>query len=275
MADTVTITASADRIRKMYADNPSTRKFHGLVIGEKGSGKTSLALTCPGPVLVHSFDPGGTEVLSEAIDAGDVLVDTRFEKEDVNNPTAYMMWEKEFNQLGKEGFFNQIGTYVLDSTSTLCDAVIGQIMKKEQRLPAGMGAKTGEGQGMRIQDWGTLQRQFTNLSRSLGNLPCHTLILGHVGREQDGVSGKFINTLQLPGKSSDQFPVNLHEFYVLTAVASRTNGATERKLLTQYDGAYRATTRMGRKEKLDKYEEPDIRAILKKCGYPYEDKVKL
>ena len=270
---TLAITTTVDRIRTMYAENPRSRKMHALVVGEKGCGKTTLGRTCPKPVLIHSFDPGGTEVLEDLVESGDILVDNRFETDDLANPTAYANWEREYRQLATSGFFDSIGTYVIDSTTTLCSAMINQIMKKEGRLPSGMMAKTLEGQGMRIQDWGTLLRNFNNIARSLASLPCHTLILGHIGRDKDEATGRIINVLLLPGKNSDQFPINLSEFYVL--MATEKSGKVKRELLTQYDGSYRATTRMGGGGKLDKFEKPDISAILKKAGYPFEDQPKL
>lgn len=268
------IKVEAERLRSLYKENPAKRKLHALILGEKGAGKTYLALTCPKPVLIHSFDPGGTEVLSEAIDAGDIIADTRFEVDSPASPRAFLAWQAEFNHLGQGGVFNDIGTYIIDSTTTLSDCLLWQILAKEGRILPNMKTKLDpSAKGMRWVDWGTYLNVFIMLSRSLGALPCHTILLGHLGRDKDEVTQRYIRGLMLPGQSSEKVPINLHELYVLQVKPAGEELA--RTLLTQNDGEYRATTRMGRAGKFGKEEPPDIRALLKKAGYPYEDKPKI
>jgi hypothetical protein len=261
-----------ERIRDLYKSSPQTKKGHFLIIGEKGVGKTSLALTCPRPVLIHSFDPGGTEVLLD--ENGElpenILVDTRFERDTWQGPTAYKEWETEYRKLGRGGFFKSLGTYILDSTTTFGTSAVWQIMAKEGRTPPGMTGKVDqEKHGMRIQDWGTLLNAFLMLARSLSTLPCHTIMTGHIGQELDGVTGALVRTIVLPGQSKDQLPINTSEVYIMRV--NETPRGISRHLLTQHDGRYRATTRMGRHGIFEKEETPDIRELLKKAKYPHED----
>ena len=265
------IKVEAAKLREMYAASPKLNKFHGLIIGEKGAGKTSLISTFPAPILVHSFDPSGSIVLKDAIKTGRVIVDARYEQDDLYHPTAYLKWEDEFNRLGSGGFFDSLGTYVLDSTTTFANSVIWQIMKKEGRIPASMRAQTDDKkQGMRIQDWGTVLNLLIMLSRQLSNLPCHTVMLGHISKEKDEVTQEFVNLIALPGKAQTQVPVNLPELLVLRA--KEAAGKIERTLLTQDSGAYRAVSRMAAGGKLLPVEPSDLKAILKKVGYDFEDK---
>jgi hypothetical protein len=263
------------KVRDLYKQSPRKRKGNFLVLGEKGAGKTSLLRTCPKPVLVHSFDPGGTEVLNDLIDKGEILVDNRFEKDERGNPVAYNLWEGEFNRLGRIGFFSHIGTYAIDSLTTYATSALWQIMRKEGRTPPGMQGKSSFGEkggihGMRIQDWGTFLDHFINLTRSLTSLPCHTVLLGHVEKVQDEVTGNYLNTVMIQGRSKEHVPINMNELYIMQC--RETSKGLEHYLLTRNDGSYRATTRMGARDLFDKEEMPDIKKLLKKAGYPCEDK---
>ena len=75
-------------ISKMYSEDKAQEKLNALVLGTYGSGKTTLAATCPSPVLIHSFDPGGTKGLKAEIEAGKIFVDTRFEHDDTKTKSA-------------------------------------------------------------------------------------------------------------------------------------------------------------------------------------------
>ncbi len=270
------IKAEAEMIRKRYLEQPAITKMHAVIVGEKGTGKTSLALTCPTPVLVHSFDTSGTQVLIDGIRAGDILVDNRFEDDDLYNPRAYLLWEGEFNRLRREKFFDAVGTYIIDSTTTLGQSILWQIMRKEGRIPADMAGRNDEKtRGMRTQDWGTILNQFIMISREMAKLPCHTILLGHVGRDKDDMTGEFVSSILVPGQSKDQIPIHVPELLVLVNKQTSKEGVLERYLLTQQEGIYRASTKMGRKGLLSAHEPPDIRALIKKVGFDYEDKPRL
>jgi len=257
-------------IKKRMEESSTINFFHGCVIGEKGVGKTSLAKTCPAPVLIHSFDSGGTVTLRKEIKEGKIFVDTRFEEDDRVHPTAYSLWEKEYHELGNNGFFNSLGTYILDSTTTFCDALIRQIMHKEGRSPSNMSSKSGEGQGMRIQDWMTLYHQMTNVVISLSALPCHTLILGHLERDKDEALGNIIKKLMLPGQSGERLPVHFQEYYTL--INKESSSGSERVFITENFSEYRAATRIG-SGIFSREEKPDIRYLIKKAGLNADDKV--
>ena len=68
----------AMKARQMYADSAS-QFSNFLIYGDFGTGKTQILSTCPKPVFIDSFDPGGTKTaaLQPLIDKGDVIVDTR------------------------------------------------------------------------------------------------------------------------------------------------------------------------------------------------------
>lgn len=257
-------------IKKRSTEKAEKKKADFLLMGEKGVGKTRVAVeTCPKPVLVHSFDPGGTDVILNKIDGSKILVDTRFEDDDRKSPSAYREWELEFNRLRAAGAFEFFGTYVLDSLTNFGIASIWQIMHKEARTPPGLleGKLDPVKQGMRLQDWGLLLDHFITLGRKMCKLPCHTIMTGHIGRDKDQLTGAFVNFLTLPGQSRDQLPNNISEVYALTSDSSG-----KRKFITVNWGNYKAATRMGTDGKIPAEAEPNIRKLLKACGRDWEDK---
>jgi len=219
---------------------------------------------------VHSFDPGGTDVLLDHGELPEGFAIERFEDDLPNHPEAYTKWEARFNELGRAGMFKYIGTYCLDSTTTFSTSMIWQILKKEGRIQrSAMTSQTDDKQyGMRIQDWGCLLTNFIAVVRSINSLPCHTILMGHIDRDRDEVTQGFVKTILLPGQSKAQIPILMPEVYYLIGKATPT-GFT-RMLLTQYDGEFRGTTRMG-KNCFQREETPDIRALLKKAGFDWED----
>ena len=249
------------------ADRPSNRGYaRFLILGEKGAGKTSLLKTCPKPILVDSFDPGGTEVLNPEIKEGSVIADCRFETDDIFNPTAFALFEKERRRRAEKGIFDAVGTYVIDSLTSCQRALVWAVAKKEQRTPAPMDVKSGENNYLRIQDWGLINNYMIQLCSYLAKLPCHTILLGHLCRDKDA-NGNIAWIPVLSGQASNNVPYYTPESLVMRK--SVIAGKVVRTLLTQDDGLYKASTRMCG---LDPEEPPNIRALLKKAEYRTEDK---
>jgi len=250
-----------------YNSTERHKKMHALIVGDKGVGKTTLIKTSPKPALVFTFDPGGLSVLKKEIASGEVIpVD--LENDDPRNPTAFLEYQTQYNAIGKAGIFQEVASVFLDSITTMNDAIIHQILQKEHRMLASMSTKSDQAKnGMQRTDWGTLLTTWLWISRDLAMLPCHTILLGHLSRNQDDITGGMVRGLLLPGQAKDKVPVLLHEYYVL--LAGKNDG--KRTLLTQHRDTYQATTRMG--AGIFKAEEPpDIRALLIKAGLPAEDK---
>ena len=261
----------AEDARERWKLDVKNQRFHGLVISEKGGGKTTLAATMPAPVYIFSFDPNGLVSVRKQIEEGRVIPDTRYEVDSISEPRAYVEFEQNFNRMGQQKMFEKMGSVVIDTMTTLTRTAIWQIMKKEGRTPPGMTVKSDDAKhNMRIQDWGTALNLFIMLSRSLSTLPCHTLMLGHVGREKDEAMQTFVQTIALPGQASDQVPIHTPEVYLLKVTNSPKG--LERKLLTQNDGEFKLASRLGANGVLGKEEPPNLQELIKKAGLPWEDK---
>ena len=124
-----TLAETLERVRKLTAEDLSQGTFSALLVGPKGSGKTRLLGTARGPVLVHSFDPGGSKTLLPEIEAGHVIVDSRFEHPDPDGIGRWARWEEEFHFLRQNGTFEQIGTYCVDSLSLMTDSIIRAVIR--------------------------------------------------------------------------------------------------------------------------------------------------
>jgi hypothetical protein len=263
-------------IEKRYEETSKQEKANFLIYGRAGSGKSHLISTAPGPILIHSFDPGGTRTIRALLDAGlkkKIYIDTRFEHEmsrkgspskgrpgfASEGPYAYKLWETEFNTLSKNNVFDGLGTYVIDSGTGWLDAMLNEICQQEGRRYA----------ETQIQDYNKLQFFVADALSEVTNIPCNFIMTGHIDSYQDKGDGKTYFSLLASGKGKVKIPSKFDEFYYLSA--KEENGKIIRKLLTTINGKHEARTRIG-SGKFDMYEEPDVKKLLKKAGYSHEDK---
>lgn len=238
----------------------STQKANFLIISRPGVGKTHMLQTCPGPILIHSFDPGGSRTLKPLIDSGEIMVDI-FEGDDASKPTKYQAWEKEINSLIASGFFSHLGTYCLDSLTTWIQAMTNyQVAKKTKSSPGGRAGEPPE-----LQDYNYVQTYANNVLTKLISIPCNVVVTAHLDTFQDPTDGKVHTSILAAGKLKIKVPLLFDEVYVLLAKPA-PGGNVERYLLTGIDGKHEARTRIGASGILPQKADPDISAILQKCG---------
>ena len=248
-----------------YQDDPSQSKAHVLLLGDKGVGKTSILETAPKPVLVFSFDPGGTMVLKKEKDCGDVVV-INCEEDSAQNPRAYMKFETEFNRLGRAGFYDDIATAVIDPITTYNDSAIWQVRKKEGKLIPDMQTMSADKTSMAYRDWETMLSLHLMWARRFCALPCHTFWMGHILRDFDDLRKTHLIKLMLTGQAKDKVMTLIPDVWFL-----RTTSSGERYLLTDFEDGYPASTKIG-KGVFSKKEKPDIKMLLKKADLDWEDR---
>jgi hypothetical protein len=245
-----------EAIRAKYDSDQSQEHLHCLVMSQKGIGKTSLLETCRKPIVIDSFDPGGTKVLKvDGKMPEGFYPDTRFEIDDSKFPTAFVLWEVEFMKRVNSGFFNNIGTYSLDSLTWFLDALYSKIGKTRF-------ANDGI---LEIKGWALLVNVIRDYMKIINHLPCDVIVTGHVVKEKDDLAGLFVVTIALPPSCQIKIPTLFDEYYYLSV-----EGEGKRVLYTTPTDKHQAATRIGKGKLLPK-EEPNIKNILKKCGLPSED----
>lgn len=255
------VAVELSKLQDLYFQEETQNTINVLIYGQMGTGKTHLIGTCPGPVLVHSFDPGGTKTIKDLVGVNNLTVST-FEKDSRKNPIQFTRWQKEFDRLERLGMFQHIRTYVIDSFTSWSDYCLNQIMRNRN---------SGTNDTPQLPDYMKQQQAIQDAVVICNNLPCNFILTAHVFSDKDEVTGRAITSV-LAGKTQRvKLPTKFDEVYVATAKAD-SKGITF-KILTCNDGVYQARTRIGRGGIFKAYEEPNIRALLKKAGYPYEDKV--
>jgi len=266
------IREEATKIRHKYETDPRTKSYNAIVYGGLGSGKTASIRSCRTPILVHSFDPGGTKVLSgkadwsaynTSIESGDILVDTSFEVDDPSKPVAFESWDTEYHRLKKLDFFSHLGTYAIDSITTWAQCAMNAVLKKAGRA----------GGVPQQNDWYPQMNMLELAIREFISLPCDCILIGHDAATKDEVTGKIFKDLMITGKLVRRVPLLFDEIY--HAETKETSKGVEYQLLTRKNGTYQARSRLGKNGELELYEKPDIKNILRKVGYVYEDKPKI
>lgn len=246
-------------IQKRMEAAQKSKKINFLIYGRSGTGKTLAAATAPPPVLLHSFDPGGWKSVQEEIDAGKVIFDDRFEQEEVDGKLCYDAWEAEFNALAKDGAFEELGTYVIDSGTFFLQALLDKVVHEAQYKP---GSKRQKGDLIpELQDYNRQQTAALNILRNILNIPCNVIMTGHADIYVDESDGKVHGSLLATKGLQRKIPSLFDEMY-LTQVKATSKGK-EYQLLVNNDGKFEARTRIGRRA-FDPIEKPNISNLIKK-----------
>jgi hypothetical protein len=257
---TIDIKKEFEDIRKMYSEQAQQKSFNSLIYGDFGTGKTQLATTCRLPVHIDSFDPGGVKTVRDEIKAGKVLADVRFEVEDPMKPTAFRLWDSEYARRKRDGYFAQIGTYIIDSATTWASAAMDIILQKAGRL----------GGPPFQQDYLPAMSMIENAIKDITTLPCDVILTAHLDVDKDEATGRMFVGPLFVGKLKQRIPLLFDELYC--AQTKNTAAGVVYSLLTRSDGIFKARTRLGKGGLFETNEAPNIKALLKKAGYPTDDK---
>lgn len=258
-------------LRSIYDDSGKKDTTHILLISPSGVGKTQLLETAPAPILIDSFDPGGAQHLREQIEKGRVIYDPRYE---IGGFQSYELWEKNFNERRRAGLFENLGTYVIDSGTMWAPTILAKIA--EMRRVDGIGDPTKKWKEdiYELQDYNRFQNIYLRLVKQLTSLPCNFILTGHLDQAKDEALGRIFYSISTEGqKVKEKLQLLFSEVWYLELSEKNVAGkiVKERKIKTEYSTLYPARTRIGRGKFLSS-EEPHIANLLKKAGYPWEDK---
>lgn len=255
------IKAEVAKLQSMYAEDQSNHSFNCLLLGESGSGKTFLMRTARKPVHIDSFDPGGAKGLDEYIRKGEVIVDSRYGNEDPKKPFAFELWKKEMAKREQLGYFEMLGTYCLDSSTTWAESIMNEILKR-----AGLA-----GAAPRFtHDYNPQKIEIRNWLRELLALPCDFILTGHLESYKDEVTGGVSYRYATTGKGVQTIPLLFDEIWVMSPKSG--SKGVDYRILTQSTGTYVARSRLAKDGLLSQYEEANIKTLLKKAKMNYDDK---
>lgn len=261
--DFLEIKKKVEELQRMYRENPKSKNFTALLLGESGSGKSYLLRTARKPIHIDVFDPGGTVNLVDLIDKGEIVADLRWINEDPRKPSVFNDWKKVTEERFKSGYFNAFGTAVIDSSTTWTDSIMNHVLKIAGRAgQAPQWAHDYVPQKVEIQNW---------IKRFMSEpINCDFFLTGHLEGIKDEVTGRMSYRYMVTGKAQVTIPLLFDEIYVLDPKGGKDG--VEYRVLTKSTGTHLARSRMAKNGLLDQYEKPDIKHILRKCGWSTEDK---
>ncbi len=260
------IKAKLSEIDEAYKSSSASTTMNALLVGPIRSGKTVALATAPKPNAIDTFDTGGVKSIRPQIDEGGIHP-TPYEEDDPKNPFAFRDWLKEFNYRYKEGFFDYIASYCIDSFTYFFNAALfyekalaeAAGMKRHRSLPA-------------LDDYRLVNLQVVSIIQKIMSLPCNFFLTAHVAKEKDVVTGKYVSSIVASPKIQETLPAMFDEVYIMQ-VDPKQPVDKRYRFLTDNDGIYECGSRLATVEgRLDKHEPANLRHILKKVGLPYEDR---
>ena len=248
------------KLKALYEER-EVKGFNVLLMGDPKTGKTCFAATAPGPVLLDMFDPGEVPAFAtERMKQDQIFIDQSYQQDPAKLPKAFRLWERTFQERVNAKVFDSVGTYVIDSLTMMSQSLINEMLAHSKNREPG---------ALTMSEWGVFGRTIHDYMRLVCNLPCHTIVTCHFEYDKDDVTSKILAALAVPTKLGKNTGILFDEVYVMQPQEG-PKGPTY-KVLTRPMGYLRAGSRLGG-NKLETYEESDFKHILKKCGYPYEDK---
>ena len=204
------------------------RYFNCLLIGEPGSGKTTMAATAPKPVLFIDLDNKLHRMtnLTPLLKSGEIiqwaitdplamvslkrLAGTKFDegrdKFPVPQPKGYINFSDMVDKLTVDKCVvdgRKIATVVLDSYTSLNEHIKALIL-------AANGAMA-----MSMPLWGVLLRNFEIMHGALLTLPANVIFCAHQQVDKDELTGKISYRPLIDGGMKDKIGKDFEEVYYL------------------------------------------------------------
>jgi len=263
-----TVDDYVERIAREDDDNDSG-SFKALIIGDWGTGKTRLLTTARKPVWVDSFDPNGSVGLLQYKNKRQIIVDSYWEKHTKDN-ILFESWYDAFQERQRQKLFDRLGTYCLDSISTWAICCMDYIMNKAGRK--------GEAPKW-AHDYVPQRVYLENIMREILALPCDVIAIGHLAERFKKITtrtGEVVEEFdhykfKATGQAVTTIPIMFSEVYCMLDEAD-SQGKKNYKMITSRTNVYPAKSRLAGNGGISHEEEPNIKNILKKAGYPFGDK---
>lgn len=248
-------------IRERYGAKDLTTNLRLLIYGTSGSGKTYSLRTAKTPLWIDSFDPGGSTALNDMVQNGSAVVITEYENEDAKHPSAFKLWDDNFDKLESANVFEKVGTYVLDSATTWAQAVLNEVLKRSGRA----------GGVPQQNDWYPQMTIMEAAVKRILSLPCDVVFICHDDVLKDELTGRVMRAPLLTGKSRKRIPLLFSEIYF--ADVRRTPKGNNYVWQMRKDATNEARSRLAGipGSVIEDFEPQDFRALMQKFKRPYEN----
>ncbi len=270
-----------EKVKEAY--KKKSDKTSILLVGPNGSGKSRMTgWTMPGPGLVHSFDPDGSDtyrelIVSESNPEGKIIVDTQFERiigdttTSRTEKTSWTLYEDEMRRLLKAGTFDDLaeqgGWYGLDSLSSFLETSMDHVQHYDLGAKKGPGPKSNRGKVPTRNEYHAQQVPVLETLRDLCSLPCTVVVTAHITFIENDDGNPILAAVLGPKGIKEKAPMYFSEVYYLrNKTRSEELGGTKYSVLTRNDGMFRASTRIGREGLFKKEEPADFTYLLDKAG---------
>ena len=254
-----------DEIEAMYKEMMGAQTaFSALIMGIQGVGKSTFCCTGRLPILLDVFDPRGTlfvhanPELKQLYEEKKILI-RPFWNEDSQNPTEYQRWYEQWQDDCKNNFLSLFGTYVIDSGTTMIEAMTNYVRKRKSR-----------GDNLQVQDYLPLYNTVMDIVKITSSQGCDFLYTGHLLTVQDEVTGEVKAELDTYSRLRSKVPKLFSEKYVL--MKKKTPSGPQHVLLTHSTGRYEASSQLASSGKIPAEVEPNLKKLLELVGLPTEDK---
>lgn len=193
------------------------KRFSGLVWGDAGAGKSTLAATMPGRKLWFQFDPDGADSVAgvEDIDVADFSQSSAAITEQFKN---------ENNPLGIKGVLDQYDSFVFDSITNITDKTLTQGIAKntgatvERPSPGAYGTRNA-----------LAIRLIKNVMTVTGRANKHVMFIAHEGAPTtDEKTGAILHiSLALGGQLPSNIGIDFSEMWAIY----QTDASNERRIM--------------------------------------------
>ena len=202
-------------------DRQPADKFHALIYGDSGSGKTHLAGQFPTPLILD------TDFGLETLVGQDVDYEEWYVRAGEDN------WKTQWKELlDSVDVFAKKPTHetlVVDSLTTLVDVVSAFVINK-----AGRGAAAG----LQLQDYSAIYTELTKLIVELRRLPTNMVLTAHEDTFRDQLTMKLtVRPLVIGQAFGPRLPIFFNNIYnVVVDIPKSGTKVPTRELLVQSDG---------------------------------------
>lgn len=207
-----------------------------LVYGQSGAGKTSLAKTIPG-ALVISCEAGLLPLKGAGVDFVEVK-----NLDSLREAYEFLLSDKKYT------------TVILDSVSEIAEVVLSEA-KKEAKDPR--------------QAYGAMHDSMTDLIRAFRDLPEKNVVFIAKAEKTQDETGKLLWSPAMPGQKLGQNLPYFFDLVLALRVEKNPEGELVRVLQTGPDTQWNAKDRSGA---LEMWEPADLGAVFSKINKSGEKK---